>query len=96
MADQGGLILSLGWVPQLPRCTGGPHSAGYIEAHHLIPLAALAHQPGKLVLEPRTDFTVVCANCHRMLHRGSPPPSVAELRTSVRDPEPSESSQPSI
>jgi 5-methylcytosine-specific restriction enzyme A len=62
----------------------GPHGDGYIEAHHLTPLAELTRRPGKIVLDPKTDFTVVCANCHRMLHRGSPSPSVAELRNSIR------------
>ena len=62
----------------------GPHGDGYIEAHHLTPLAELTRRPGKIVLDPKTDFTVVCANCHRMLHRGSSPPSVAELRVSVQ------------
>jgi hypothetical protein len=46
--------------------------------------AELVRQPGKIVLDPKTDFTVVCANCHRMLHRGSPPPSVNELLAGLR------------
>jgi 5-methylcytosine-specific restriction protein A len=56
----------------------GGHGAGYIEAHHLVPLAELASRPGRVTLDPRTDFTVVCANCHRMLHR-APGPSVNQL-----------------
>ncbi len=43
----------------------GDHGALYIEAHHRQPLALLD--------EPRpptpSDFALVCANCHRMLHR---------------------------
>jgi len=39
----------------------------YIEAHHLIPVSDLA---GKLVdLDIYKDFTVLCSNCHRMIHR---------------------------
>jgi 5-methylcytosine-specific restriction protein A len=62
----------------------GPHGQGYIEAHHLIPLAELTRQPGKIILDPKVDFTVVCANCHRMLHHGSPPLTVVELHASLR------------
>ena len=61
------------------EATYGEHGAGYIEAHHLVPLAELTQRPGPVTLDPRTDFTVVCANCHRMLHR-PPNPSVADVR----------------
>jgi 5-methylcytosine-specific restriction protein A len=54
----------------------GQHGAGYIECHHIIPLAQATN--------PRTtrlaDLAVVCSNCHRMLHRGHPPPTVPALR----------------
>ena len=57
----------------------GPLGEGYAECHHTLPLAALQ-------AERRTrpsELAVVCANCHRMLHR---PPfhSVAGLRAIVR------------
>ncbi|HUY24513.1 MAG TPA: hypothetical protein VMV09_04310 [Candidatus Saccharimonadales bacterium] len=52
---------------------------GYIEAHHLVPLAEVAGRPEPRILDPATDFTVVCANCHRMLHRQSPALRPAEL-----------------
>ena len=43
----------------------GDLGASYIEAHHRQPLSSLD--------EPRpptsADFAMVCANCHRMLHR---------------------------
>jgi 5-methylcytosine-specific restriction protein A len=46
----------------------------YIEAHHLVPICALK---GKVVrLDPRRDFAVLCANCHRMIHRFSNPENV--------------------
>ena len=39
----------------------------FIEAHHLTPLHALK---GRMVtLDPNNDFCVLCANCHRMIHR---------------------------
>ncbi|MEZ5440098.1 MAG: HNH endonuclease [Lysobacterales bacterium] len=48
----------------------------FIEAHHKIPLRDLA--PGTRT-KP-SDLAMVCANCHRMLHRGNPWPTVEELR----------------
>jgi 5-methylcytosine-specific restriction protein A len=40
---------------------------GFIEAHHLKPLASLKGK--KVAMDPATDFAVLCANCHRMIHR---------------------------
>ena len=57
----------------------GSHGEGYIEAHHLVPFAELVTRPGEVILDPREDFAVVCANCHRMLHR-SPGLSLDQLR----------------
>jgi 5-methylcytosine-specific restriction protein A len=45
----------------------GPIGRGFIEAHHLTPLASLKGQT--ISLNPRKDFTVLYANCHRMIHR---------------------------
>lgn len=39
----------------------------YIEAHHLTPLYTLKGQ--KVTLDPKKDFSVLCANCHRMIHK---------------------------
>jgi 5-methylcytosine-specific restriction protein A len=47
----------------------GSLGAGYIEAHHLVPIAALAKRPRGV--NTVRDFAVVCANCHRMLHRNA-------------------------
>jgi 5-methylcytosine-specific restriction enzyme A len=45
----------------------GPIGAHFIEAHHLTPLSDLS---GDIVhLDPRRDFSVLCSNCHRMIHR---------------------------
>lgn len=43
----------------------GPLGAGYIEAHHRIPVAQL--EPGQTTR--LADLAAVCANCHRILHR---------------------------
>ncbi len=39
----------------------------YIEAHHLVPFAELKGK--KRRVDPAKDFTVLCANCHRMIHK---------------------------
>ena len=51
---------------------------GFAECHHLLPLAAGARETRL------ADLAIVCANCHRMLHRGSPMLSVEALRAQVR------------
>lgn len=38
----------------------------YIEVHHVVPLAS---QNEEIKVNPATDLIVVCANCHRMIHR---------------------------
>lgn len=50
----------------------------YIEAHHLVPIAQLSAATQLMI----KDLAMVCANCHRMLHR---PPwiSVKKLRKSL-------------
>lgn len=40
---------------------------GYIEAHHLKPIASL--KGTKIAMDPLKDFAVLCSNCHRMIHR---------------------------
>lgn len=39
----------------------------YIEAHHLVAFAELTGS--KVPLDPEKDFAVLCADCHRMIHR---------------------------
>jgi 5-methylcytosine-specific restriction protein A len=54
----------------------GDRGDGFIECHHTVPVAELT--PGQ---KTRTaDLALVCANCHRMLHRGGLI-SIDELRT---------------
>jgi 5-methylcytosine-specific restriction protein A len=50
----------------------------YIEAHHLVPIATLKGQ--KVSRNPKTDFAVLCANCHRMIHRFSMPDDLQAFR----------------
>lgn len=42
----------------------GEHGIGFIECHHIIPIA----EGGERETKPE-DLAMVCANCHRMLHR---------------------------
>lgn len=51
----------------------------FIEAHHRIPLCDL--QPG--MKTKLSDLAMVCANCHRMLHRGNPWPTVDGLKQKI-------------
>jgi 5-methylcytosine-specific restriction protein A len=43
----------------------GDHGEGYIEAHHRKPVSALVEGEKTKV----SDLALVCANCHRMLHK---------------------------
>jgi 5-methylcytosine-specific restriction protein A len=54
----------------------GPLGEGFIECHHTRPLAEL---PGERATR-LADLAVVCANCHRMLHRGKRRATVQSLR----------------
>ncbi len=55
----------------------GKRGRDYIEAHHRVPISKL--DTTKLTKITRKDLALVCANCHRMLHR-TPWISVEELR----------------
>lgn len=50
----------------------------YIEAHHILPISRL--DKTKIHLDPIQDFTVLCSNCHRMIHRIKPTPSLEEFK----------------
>ncbi|WP_327144696.1 HNH endonuclease [Nocardia sp. NBC_01327] len=57
----------------------GVHGKGYIECHHVVPL----HVSGET--KTRTeDLVLLCANCHRMIHRQSRWLQPAELRDLVK------------
>jgi 5-methylcytosine-specific restriction protein A len=57
----------------------GESAQGYIEAHHLVPLSEIPDGES-VTLDPEKDFAVLCANCHRTIHRKDAPKLVAELR----------------
>ena len=55
----------------------GIRGANYIEVHHLVPISTL---PEPSTINHKTDLTVVCSNCHRMIHRKRDAPlSLQEL-----------------
>lgn len=41
----------------------GPHGAGYIECHHVVPLHVSGDTRTRL-----SDLILLCSNCHRMIH----------------------------
>ena len=43
----------------------GSFGSGFIEVHHLRPVSQLS---GATLVSCETDMTVLCANCHRMVH----------------------------
>ena len=45
----------------------GERGAGYIEVHHLVPLAEL---DGVTSVDPAKDMLPLCSNCHSIIHRG--------------------------
>lgn len=56
--------------------TYGELGAGYIEAHHTTPVSLLKGSRATKV----SELALVCANCHRMLHRSNPLLDIAGLR----------------
>jgi 5-methylcytosine-specific restriction endonuclease McrA len=59
----------------------GPWGEGYIELHHLRPLSERPEEEWEeQLLTEISDVTVLCANCHRMIHRKRPALSIQELK----------------
>ena len=55
----------------------GSRGKDYVEVHHLTPL----HVSGETTTKP-SDLAILCANCHRMVHR-APWTTPEELRKSL-------------
>lgn len=55
---------------------------GYIETHHLTALHELPPDY-PICLSPKNDFAVLCANCHRMIHRSGAPNNLDDFRRLV-------------
>jgi 5-methylcytosine-specific restriction protein A len=65
-----------------PETYPGIEKSLYIEAHHLVPVAELKGK--KVSRNPKTDFAVLCANCHRMIHRYPEPWDLAGFKTTLK------------
>lgn len=61
----------------------GDHGDGYIECHHVIPLHASGEVETRL-----DDLILICANCHRMVHRTNPWLTPEQLRALVKSQQP--------
>jgi hypothetical protein len=48
-----------------------------IHVHHLIPLASIG---ASYSVDPVRDLVPVCPNCHSVIHKGTPPYTVAEIK----------------
>lgn len=57
--------------------TYGAIGKGYIEVHHRTPVSLMG---GAYVVDPVRDLVPLCANCHAIAHRRSPPLEVDEIR----------------
>ena len=56
---------------------------GFIEAHHLRPIASL-EEGSAVSYDVATDFAVLCPNCHRMIHRTADPSDLTGFRRLIR------------
>ena len=61
----------------------GELGRGFAECHHLVPLAEVAFRQNTRL----TDLAIVCANCHRMLHRGRPVLTLDALIERLKQPQ---------
>jgi 5-methylcytosine-specific restriction enzyme A len=55
---------------------------GFIEAHHLRPIATL-EEGVPIKYDVVSDFAVLCANCHRMIHRTTDPSNLEAFKKTV-------------
>jgi 5-methylcytosine-specific restriction endonuclease McrA len=63
----------------------GALGAGYAECHHLSPLSERPENGWTVELRTKLeDVAVLCANCHRMVHRRRPALSLDELTATIR------------
>ena len=60
--------------------TYGEHGRGFIECHHTKPISEMIDGE-KTTLK---DLSLVCSNCHRMIHRHRPWLTIEELRALIK------------
>jgi 5-methylcytosine-specific restriction protein A len=61
----------------------GAIGQGFIEAHHLKPIGGL-EEGVPVKYDVALDFAVLCANCHRMIHRTEDPSDLEELKKRIQ------------
>lgn len=61
----------------------GEIGKGFIELHHLIPLYTLEIGIGRKY-DVKKDFAVLCANCHRMIHKQEDPSDLNALKARIK------------
>ena len=87
LSTTGGLACEVCTLDFLQRY--GELGRGFAECHHLTPLILL----DKASETKLKDLAIVCANCHRMLHRGEPWKTITRLKDIVsanKNPMPSD------
>lgn len=60
----------------------GEIADGFIEVHHIIPLAKMGEG---YIVNPAEDLVPLCPNCHAVAHRRDPPLTVDEIRNLLRE-----------
>lgn len=55
----------------------------FIEAHHNTKLSDLP-EGKRVVLDYNKDFSVLCSNCHRMVHKKNPPFTIQEIKQKIK------------
>src|ERR1035437_2656989 len=60
----------------------GTIGKGFIEAHHLKPISTL-EEGVAVTYDVAADFAVLCANCHRMIHRSDDPSNLILFRENL-------------
>jgi 5-methylcytosine-specific restriction protein A len=58
----------------------GSLGEGYAEVHHKVPVSQLGPD---YRIDPTKDLVPLCANCHAMVHRRSPPLEIEQLRALI-------------
>ena len=61
----------------------GERGRGFIECHHTKPLSELSPHGEAIKL---SDLSLLCSNCHRMVHKSRPWLSVSQLQSLIRKP----------
>ena len=59
----------------------GHRGEGYIHVHHVVPISEVGQ---RYMVDPINDLRPVCANCHAMIHRGSEPMQISELKRVIK------------